>query len=118
MNYDPNLNSGGRTTNQKVRLIFGQWEYRFTTEVDVLGNCSGKSAIDSALTNFYDSLEGDFPEIILKKQNGDELIECDDEQRGEAWLENMLISAEIISIEPRGDNRKSKQFKESLNLSN
>lgn len=111
MNYDPNLTNSGRMAVQTVRLTFGVWEYRAVIEVAVGGNCTGLIVIDCAVENAYESLEQrgiygleDTYAVINMPKIGapEEVLECgDDEQHGEDWLKNMLLSAEIISIKPR-----------------
>lgn len=107
MNYDPNMTLCGRMARQTVRLTFGQWQYRGSFDVAVGGNISGLSVIRSAVENLYESL----PFISLYNDEtgeNDEIavihigkLACTDEDlRGDGWLGDMLISAEIISIEP------------------
>lgn len=101
MDYDPNLTNSGKRAKQTVRLTFGQWDYRATREVVVGGNCTGRSVIDSAVWRAYEELEGDrSPRIELTRANGDTLLCTDDEDRGEDWLSDMLVAAEIIAIVP------------------
>lgn len=97
MNYDPNLVRCGRMATQTVKLVFGQWDYRKEVLIDVSGNCTGLVVIDVAIDNFYQEC-GD--EIELTDANENVLICEDDEQKGEDWLKDMLISAEILSITP------------------
>lgn len=107
MNYDPNLTNSGRMATQCVKLIFAEWDYRAEVTVKVGGNCRGLSVIKAAVSNAFDALKFDeyegkeYSEITLKKPNGDELRVVDEELNGEGWLEDMLIAAEIISIEPQ-----------------
>ncbi|OSK92289.1 hypothetical protein ECXG_00799 [Escherichia coli TA447] len=103
MNYDPNLTSCGRMAKQTVRLTFGLWEYRETFEVTVGGNLTGLDVISSAIESLYATLPyeevEDERDIIATINIGG--LECKDENlSGELWLAGMLISAEIISIEP------------------
>jgi hypothetical protein len=103
MNYDPNLTNSGRMAIQVVRLTFGMWESRKTVDTTVGGNCNGLQIIDNAVGRIYDELPDRFdcPYIILDSPNGDTLECSDDEEKGEDWLKDMLIAAEIISIEPK-----------------
>ncbi|EKF2990675.1 DUF5406 family protein, partial [Escherichia coli] len=48
MNYDPNMTLCRRMARQTVRLTLGQWEYRETFEVDVVGNLTGLDVITCA----------------------------------------------------------------------
>ncbi len=115
MDYDPNLVSSGRMAKQKVRLTFGLWEYRKTAEVEVGGNCTGLSVIDCAVGVAHDQLEerhtytgSDMRQfisysVITMEHMSDPnrtLESSDDDLRGEDWLKDMLVSAEIIGIEP------------------
>lgn len=104
VNYDPNLVCSGRMAKQKVKLIFGQWDYRAEGVGEVRGNCTGLAVIESAISSAYDQLPTmhsyELKYINLKNSKGDVLECCDDGDEGEDWLANMLISAEIISIEP------------------
>jgi hypothetical protein len=102
MNYDPNLNFCGRMTTQTVRLTFAVWEYRKTVEVTVGGNCRGFNVIEQAVENVYDKLPNaphasESKNMILTDESGDEL-DCDEDEGD--WLKNMLLSAEIIDIQP------------------
>ncbi|GCW16798.1 hypothetical protein HmCmsJML079_04991 [Escherichia coli] len=94
---------------QTVRLTLGQWEYRETFEVDVVGNLTGLDVITCAIENLYEDLPYEEVQdeytgetnIMATIQIGD--LACTDEDMlGEAWLAGMLIAAEIISIEPAG----------------
>ena len=104
MNYDPNLVYCGRMAKQTVRLTFGQWKYRKIMEVITNGNCRGLSVIDHAVDIAFDSLpEHTFggKTITMTDEKGDEL-ECsinDYDCSEEDWLRNMLLSAEIVSIQ-------------------
>lgn len=105
MNYDPNLTNSGRMAKQVVRLTFGQWQWRRTLEVTVGGNCTGFDVIDTAVNNAWEELpaadyDDEIARITLLNADGDELYCEDDEGRGVDWLRDMLIAAEIVSIEP------------------
>lgn len=114
MNYDPNLTNSGNMAFQAVRLTFAMWDYRAVMEVTVGGNCRGLTVIDCAVENAYEKLEqrgiycsADTYAVInmTKIGNPEEILECgDDENHGEDWLKDMLVSAEIIAIVPREDN--------------
>lgn len=108
--FDPNMVACGRVVKQTVRLTFGCWRYRGTFEVEVRGNVTGLEAIRCAVDILYDSL----PSVAVTDDDDQacdmematiELggITCnDDELRGEEWLADMLVSAEIIRREPDG----------------
>ncbi|QTA23913.1 hypothetical protein FYK18_10085 [Escherichia albertii] len=107
MNYDPNLTLCGRMAKQTIRLTFGLWEYRETFEVTVGGNLTGLDVISCAIESLYETLP--YEEVrnectggtdIMATINIGELTCQDEDLSGELWLAGMLISAEIISIEP------------------
>ena len=105
MNYDPNLVTCGKRAKQTVKLVFAQWEYRFETVVDVGGNCTGLSVIECAISSFADKMfdKSECPELVLAKENGDTL---ENEIEDEDDLKNMLVYAEILSIEPEEQKTK------------
>lgn len=112
MNYDPNLTCSGNMATQQVRLTFGYWKYRAEIEVSVGGNCTGLTVIECAVTNAYNTL----PQrgihrtdktcaviVMVDPAESDSTLECSegdglDSLRGEEWLKDMLIGAEITSI--------------------
>lgn len=107
MNYDPNFTLCGRMAKQTVRLTFGQWHYRGAFEVNVMAGISGLRVIEYAI----ESLLEDLPTVPFFNDDtgeNDEMsvihlgeLECmDDDLRREDWLGDMLISSEIINIEP------------------
>jgi len=108
--YDQNLCFSGKMAIQEVKLTFGLWEYRKEVITTVGGNCLGLNVIRAAVENVYDNLnetktKGKYRVmggIILEDNNGNSLETFDIENEGCQWLENMLISAEIISINPSG----------------
>lgn len=112
MNYDPNMTTSGRKATQKVRLTFGQWEYRYTTEVDVGGNCTGLYVIQCAIGIVLDKCyhqDLEMCRISMTKNGSEDVLECEDEDgKAEDWLESMLISAEIISIIPKITSRHAR----------
>ncbi len=108
MNYDPNHTLCGRTAKQEVKLTFGLWNYRAERTVTVGGNCNGFSVIEAAVGVAYDDLPylGDeedddvYAWIDMQGPDGNTMRCDDDDARGEDWLKDMLIKAEIISITP------------------
>lgn len=106
MNYDPNLTCSGRMAKQKVKLTFAKWEYSVTMETEVGGNCTGLSVIECAVGRIYEELplvkygRHEIPSITLFKENGDTLTCDDDEDKGDDYLKDMLIAAEITGIQP------------------
>ena len=105
MDYDPNLTNSGRMAKQTVRLTFGMWEYRKTVETEVGGNCTGLTVIECAVDNVFESLPENHygaPYLVMQSlKNPEDTLQCeDDEDHGDEWLKDMLISAEIIAIRP------------------
>ena len=81
---------------QTVELTFQTWEYSVTKTTTVGGNCTGLSVIEAAIGNIEDELGGDDGELILTNAAGEELA-------SELWenkLEDMLVCARIVAIEP------------------
>lgn len=109
MNYDPNLVLCGRMAEFKINLVFGLWKFRRGFTVIVCGNSMGLDMIDCAVEKVYEDLpinaEG-IKQIILKDSQSDELECADDEGNEESWLKDMLISAEILEIEPFNRNKE------------
>lgn len=101
MNYDPNMTNCGRRAKQTVKLTFQQWEYKAEMEVSVGGNCTGMDVIDCAVGNAYERLPEDcgYPCIDMADDDGGTLRCSDDDERGEDWLKDMLVKAEITAIE-------------------
>ena len=98
-NYDPNITR--RMNKQTVKLTLAMWEYRAERTVTVNSNCSGLEVVKAAVRVLYESLAPD-PEdcpMIPLEAHGDTLTCKDDEERGEDWLEEMVIAAEILSLE-------------------
>lgn len=104
MNYDPNLTNSGRMADQLVKLTFAQWEYRVEMTATVGGNCTGLDVLRSAVGNVFDKLPyrtigtHEITEIVLTNAAGDTLSCEDEDEKGEAWLADMLIKAEIVEI--------------------
>ena len=101
MNYDPNMTNSGRMAKQTVKLTFQQWEYKAEMIKVVGGNCTGMTVIDCAVGNAYENLPDDrgYPYIVMTDADGNTL-QCDDyEERGDDWLKDMLVRAEITAIE-------------------
>lgn len=107
MNYDQNLVLCGRMARQTVRLTFGMWEYRKEEEVVVEGNCLGLEVIDSAVEAVYERLPEDRHGMKSLDMTApcEDVLQCDDEEmQEEYWLKNMLVKAEIVSIEEAKKN--------------
>jgi hypothetical protein len=112
MNYDPNMTLCGRMAKQTVQLTFAMWKYRATMEVEVGGNCTGLPVIDCAVGMAYDQLEqkpflndqckrDSYAAILMPSIEDDDVLEATDEElKGDDWLKDMLIGAEILAIRP------------------
>lgn len=103
IDFDPNLTMCGRFADQRVTLTFGLWEFRASITVTVGGNCTGLTVIESAIARALETLLDEherYARIVMTNSAGDTLETDDEDDRGEEWLAKMLISAEIISIEP------------------
>jgi Family of unknown function (DUF5406) len=102
MDYDPNLVLCGSMADQEVELTFAKWTYRKVMRTKVSGNCKGMTVIESAVGRIYDELPLDrysTTHIVLKDDATGDKLDCGDEfDRGEEWLKDMLIKAEILSI--------------------
>lgn len=100
--YSPNIAWG----KQKVEIVLMQWAYSKKIEVEIGGNCTGLSVLEAAIGRLYDSLlpegdENDAPaKIVLANEKGDTLECADDEDLGDDWLKNMVVSLQIIAYTP------------------
>ena len=112
MNYDPNMVFCGRMAIQTVKLVFGAWDSRAEMIVEVGGNGRGLSVIDCAVGTAFDKLPTDrfgTPCITMTDPDGHK-SECSDEDgEGEDFLKEMLISAEIIDIQPENKNDSGRE---------
>lgn len=105
VNFDPNFVLCGREVDYEVRLVFGEWDARKEMIVEVGGNCRGLSIIEAAVSQAYENLPwdekyGEIKELYLEGKNST-LRVCDDHQREEDFLADLLLAAEIISVTPR-----------------
>jgi hypothetical protein len=112
LNYDTDLTCSGRMAKQSVRLTFGLWWYRAVLDVEVEGNCTGIVVINCAVDTAYSQLEqrsirmSDQTYAVLNMpslKDPDDILESSEDDggdrlRGEGWLKDLLISAEIIAI--------------------
>lgn len=109
----------------KIFTLIAGWIYRrqmglLTAEAEnaippnsrrLHGDLHGLTVLDCAVDQAYEALEqrgiygrDDTYALINMPKLGDpeEILECsDDEEQGEDWLKDMLISAEIVSIQPK-----------------
>ncbi len=113
MNYDPTLTYNLNIAKQKVRLTFAVWEYRADFEVYVSSNTLGLDVIKTALEDVYEEMlpvEELFGEsyrrFSLSDKEGNTILVEEENSGGFPYFEpldflgNMLIKAEILSIEP------------------
>jgi hypothetical protein len=105
IDFDPNLVLCGRTVDYKVRLIFADRHYRKEMVVEVGGNVRGFDVIESAINQAYaelpyDEKYGEIKEIYFEDKTST-LCVADDHEQEEDFLKELLISAEIIGIQPR-----------------
>lgn len=102
-NFDPNLNYCGKRSQKTIRLTFGLWRYRAAFEVAVGGNISGFDNIGCAIGALYDEMFGDNPDkpLVLTDSDGNTLEATDDDAEEDDWLKEMLVAAEIVSIQPQ-----------------
>lgn len=109
MNYDPNLVCCGQMAEQTVKITLGMWDYRAEKETVVYGNCLGMCIIEAAVESVYNALPSDkygAKEILLKNDDGKELLCTDDEDEEEDWLKQMVVKVEIIAIEKISGSKK------------
>ncbi|ROH88657.1 hypothetical protein ED208_12625 [Stagnimonas aquatica] len=80
-------------------------------QITVRGNIRGFDVIESAVENAYAKLRGDsdYATLNMEDADGNILISEDDEDRGEYWLKDKLISAAIVSASPRSASSISTQ---------
>lgn len=97
--YDPNI----RWAKQTVEIVIQQWDYTATFTVEVGGNCTGFSVIESAIESIFEEqipTRTDYDDpiayVVLKNAAGDELEVEDDDECEEEWLKNMVVSARIV----------------------
>lgn len=102
VNYNPDVSMKDR---QKVKLVFARWDYRVEFEEEVRGNCRGLTIVESAIETVCDQLPSAYPDdpsgprsVVMKGPRG-ELEVVDDDELGTDWLNDMLLSAEIVSLE-------------------
>lgn len=86
-----------------VEVILKAWSYEKTYTIKVCGNCHGMDVFEQAISMIHDSLfeNGEPLKIILTNPDGDTL-ECeDDEDRGELWIKDMIVSMRLLDyIQP------------------
>jgi len=86
-----------------VEVILKLWSYSKTYTVKVGGNCHGMDVLDTAIDLVLDSMLGDDQrlKVVLTNPNGDTLEVEDEEDRGELWLRDMIVSLRLLDyIQP------------------
>lgn len=85
-----------------VRLTFGLSEYQKVVDVVVGGCCKGLAIIESAINGVLRGLYGDNEVAAITLESKDKRqLRCEDERdRQEHWLQDLLISAEILPFTP------------------
>lgn len=100
MNYDPNI----RHAVQRVRLYYAWHNYRGQAEVVVTGDYRGLEVLEWALGLHYEQLAiatGELPaQLQLQDALGDVEVVEDNMLMATDWLQDMLVGAQILSIEP------------------
>ena len=99
--YNPNAKWGG----QMVEIVLKQWDYQLVKTILVGGNCHGLSVMDCAVNNLYEECcdgvaDDGLPSITLARADGDTLLCEDEEDCGEDWLKNMVVSLRIVDYKP------------------
>jgi len=97
--YSPNTMWG----KQHVELVLMQWAYSFKIVIDVGGNCTGMSVLETAIGTLYNRLlpkDGGPAKVLLKDRKGNRLWCTDDEGRDDDWLKDMVVSARIVAWTP------------------
>lgn len=98
--YDPAITR----QRQTVEIMLMQWDHSAVFKVSVGGNCHGMDVIECAIGNIFESLPVDeygLPNVMLTSPTGNTLFCVDDDERGEDWLKNMIVSAKILGYEPK-----------------
>lgn len=121
LNYDPNF--AHSMAKKTVRVTLGSWDYRKVIDVTIGGNTIGLSVIESACRSIWEDLpvvgsdvfpeEGGIAQLVMTRPSEDgsgedTLIIDDEDERGEDWIADMVLAAEIVSIVPEERPRKGK----------
>ena len=102
INFDPNYVANFNRAKQKIKLVFGVWNYRAEFIIDVEINSYGMNSFSFAIKKVYDSIFDEkkgFAFLNLTNIDAITIQDCDAENDEEEWLKSILISAEIISYE-------------------
>lgn len=95
--YNPNLYC--HVCTYAITLM--QWDYSHVIIIEVGGNVRGFDLIESAAEAIYDTLEASDNCTVIELVNpkGEILICRDDEEEGEEWLKEMIVSIVLIKQE-------------------
>lgn len=99
--YSPNICWG----RQMVEVQLRQWDYAAEFIVAIGGNCRGFDVLEAAIGSLIDQLSEGLDassrlQVKLKNANGEELLDIDEEDVGEAWLRPMVVSVRIVDWIP------------------
>lgn len=92
LNYDPNI----RWSTKTVRLVFGQWQYRKSIEVEIDGNTLGLSVIQCAMEAAFDQLSEGNEAASVELAHHQRTLEIMIENQND--LDDLLVHAEIIAM--------------------
>jgi hypothetical protein len=110
-NFDPNLGRG--FAKKTVRVTLGAWDYRRVIDVEMCGNTFGLDVIESScravwedLPTLLDPFTGEDSGVArltmtrpAEDGDGEDTLTIDDDdERGDEWIADMVVSAEIVSI--------------------
>ena len=100
-NYDPRMAHSGNTARQRVTVTFQQGSYSTELSTTVLGDCTGALVMERAVSRIYRDLieETGMATITLEGADGNHLVIGDDENRGECFIKDIAVSAEIILLD-------------------
>jgi hypothetical protein len=119
LNYDPNF--AHSMAKKTVRVTLGAWDYRRVIDVEISGNTFGLDVIEAAcraiwedlptLTDpFTDEDSGVARLVMTRPAEGgegdpDTLTIDDEDERGDEWIADMVVAAEVIAIVPEDRKR-------------
>lgn len=99
-NYDPN-DATDMNTVHIVKIKLQTWEYTKEITERISGNVIGLPAyIDAVISKLWEELPEDngVPYIVLTRDDGGTLTISDDEDMGDDFLKELIVSAEIIDV--------------------
>lgn len=97
-----NNNPNNEWGHSIVEVVLKAWTFEKTYVLKVGGNCHGIDVLEAAVGMIHDHvLEEPNGEIVLTNPKGEILRTSDEEDRGEYWVKEMVVSARIIDyIQP------------------